>query len=422
MSSLARILAFLLPTAAILTACHNPQSQVNIAWNGETYRSAEAYRAAFSAYDSKLVAAVPVMSDRIGGRVLMILPDADRIRPLTVKTANQPAANTQLFVEYDQASFQTVVDSVKRSKLFDSVEVSVRNDTESPPDLGYDYVLWVKVATTGPNHTGQWFSRWTLRRGSSFVEEGIGGDPGVPESERMLAFLKSVRSASAKLGGPALASGASPGNAAPYGALSGVVVSTQGDIVTSEHGVNSCGSMQVRTQSLTLPATIVARDRQNDLALLHVQHSFAAPAVFRDGAGIRQAETVVAIGYPYGEKWDSGATVTNGSVSSLSGAGDDTRFLQFTAPVQPGNSGGPLLDPGGHIVGIVKAKLNQSPAGPSSGDIPQNVNLAVKSAVVREFLDTNGVKYRAAPSTTELRSADIASAAKQSVVYVECLR
>jgi S1-C subfamily serine protease len=180
--------------------------------------------------------------------------------------------------------------------------------------------------------------------------------------------------------------------------------------------------MRVHTQSQELPASIIARDRSNDLALLHVNHGFAAPVAFRDGSGIRQAETVVAIGYPYGEKWASGATVTSGSISSLTGPQDDIRFLQFTAPVQPGNSGGPLLDPSGHVVGIVAAKMNRSPAGPASGDVPQNVNMAVKSAVIREFLDTNGVKYRSIPSTTELHSADIASQARQAVVYIECMR
>jgi|HubBroStandDraft_1064217.scaffolds.fasta_scaffold00449_24 S1-C subfamily serine protease len=412
----------LLISALALTACKNPQAPVYVTLEGQNYQSADAARVAYKALTDQQTAAVTPVADRIGGRLLVVLPDADRVRPLVAKSGTLLEGTTSLLIEFGQAGHQAVVDSIKRSNLFDVVETSVRNDTENPPDTGYDYVLWFRVATTGPNHTGQVYGRWMLRRGSGTAEEGVTFDPGVPQVGRYVSFVQSTRSAAARLGGPALASGASAGRSAPVGGLTGIAVSAQGDIVTSDHGVNSCGSMSIHTRALVLPAKIVARDRLNDLALLHIDHGFAAPAIFRDGAGIRQAETVLAIGFPYGAQYASSATVTSGSISSLTGARDDTRLLQFTAPIQPGNSGGPVLDPSGHVVGLVTAKMNASPAGPASGDIPQNVNLAIKSSVIREFLDTNAVKYRAAPSGAELRPADIAEQAKQAVVYVECLR
>jgi S1-C subfamily serine protease len=81
-------------------------------------------------------------------------------------------------------------------------------------------------------------------------------------------------------------------------------------------------------------------------------------------------------------------------VSALAGLGDDTRFLQISAPVQPGNSGGPLFDASGHLIGIVTGKLDVMRLAPFLGDIPQNVNFALKAEVVRIFLDSKGIAYR----------------------------
>ena len=424
MRTTARTLAILLALTGGLGGCAHQagQSEISINYNGKTFTSLDAFRATYMAEFTAQLDGVAPLPDRIGGKALIVLPDADRLRPIAVASNHATANNIDAFVAYHQSAAQSVADAMRRANLFDSVQVVVQNDTENPTGYGYDYVVWLKATTTGPNHTGQWYDRWVMKRGNATTEEPLAFDPGVAQRDRMMTFMRSVRSVAAELGGPALIGSAAAGSGTPRGSLTGFAVNGAGDLVTSEHGVNSCSSMRVHVQGQAIPATVVARDHLNDLALLHIGHSFAAPVTFRDGTGIRQAETVLAVGFPYGEKWDSGATVTSGSVSSLVGAGDDIRFLQFTAPVQPGNSGGPLLDPSGHVIGIVAKKLSQSPAGPASGDIPQNVNAAVKSAVIREFLDTNGVRYHAAPSTGELHSADIAAQAKQAVVYVECMR
>ena len=75
------------------------------------------------------------------------------------------------------------------------------------------------------------------------------------------------------------------------------------------------------------------------------------------------------------------ANLTVGNVSALTGLGDDSRYLQISAPVQPGNSGGPLLDASGHVAGIVTGKLDAVLAARFFGDIPQNVNFALKADV-----------------------------------------
>ena len=76
----------------------------------------------------------------------------------------------------------------------------------------------------------------------------------------------------------------------------------------------------------------------------------------------------------------SSLNMTIGNVSALAGLGDDTRSLQFTAPIHPGNSGGPLVDASGNVVGVVTSKLSPLWTAKNIGDVPQNVNFALKAS------------------------------------------
>ncbi len=116
----------------------------------------------------------------------------------------------------------------------------------------------------------------------------------------------------------------------------------------------------------------------------------------------------------------SHASVTTGTVSALAGMRNDTRFLQFTAPVQQGNSGGPLLDGSGNVEGIVTSKLSALLVAAVTGDIPQNVNFALKKTVAESFLDANSIHYAVAAPGKEINAADIGEAAKRYTLFVEC--
>jgi uncharacterized protein len=99
---------------------------------------------------------------------------------------------------------------------------------------------------------------------------------------------------------------------------------------------------------------------------------------------------------------------------------NDSRFIQISAPVQPGNSGGPLLDTSGNVVGVVVSKLNAQKIADATGDIPQNVNFAISPLVLQGFLEANSVDYQTAPSVRKLSTADVAEAAKRFTYLVEC--
>jgi S1-C subfamily serine protease len=104
----------------------------------------------------------------------------------------------------------------------------------------------------------------------------------------------------------------------------------------------------------------------------------------------------------------------------LAGIRDDSRYLQITAPVQPGNSGGPLLDASGNVIGVVSAKLDAIKVAGITGDIPQNVNFALNASVARAFMDAHGIPYETASSSGEQSSPDIGDEGKGFTDFVEC--
>src|SRR4029079_10829288 len=93
---------------------------------------------------------------------------------------------------------------------------------------------------------------------------------------------------------------------------------------------------------------------------------------------VRAGEAIAVYGFPLAGVLSSTGNVVSGNVTALTGLGDDVRYFQISAPIQPGNSGGPLMDYSGLVVGIVNAKLNDLAFAKTTGDLPQNVNFAIK--------------------------------------------
>jgi S1-C subfamily serine protease len=209
----------------------------------------------------------------------------------------------------------------------------------------------------------------------------------------------------------------------PEASGSGFVVSDEGHIVTNRHVVNRCQSVSVRTDSVTSArAQVVAIHSRADLAVIRTDIPFTATASFRTGAAIRPGDDVVAVGFPLAGLLAEEPSVTTGSVSALAGIHNDPSILQMSAPVQQGSSGGPLFDASGNVVGIVVTKLNAQIVAEETGDLPQNVNFALKGDIARAFLDELAVRYQTAPSTTRMGNADVGDVGRRVTVMVECHR
>lgn len=200
------------------------------------------------------------------------------------------------------------------------------------------------------------------------------------------------------------------------GSGTGFFVTRHGQVVTNAHVVNRCRTISVTTlNGETMTATVASLDKSNDLALLGTGTPRQAAAALRGGRPVRQGEAVVAYGFPLSGALSSGGVSTSGSISALQGLGDDSRYMQMSAPVQPGNSGGPLLDMSGAVVGVVSARL-----GGRAGQGAQNVNFAIKADVVRTFLASQGVTAETATGGRELSVPDVAERAHAFTVFIEC--
>ena len=172
-------------------------------------------------------------------------------------------------------------------------------------------------------------------------------------------------------------------------------MSTNGHVVTNQHVIDGCvGDVQGSlTGEPPVTLRVVSSDEINDLALLQAPGAFKDIAVIKDKA-VRSGDSVVAIGYPFHGLLTSDFTVTTGIVSSLSGILNDTRFLQISAAVQPGNRAGRCWPASGEVVGVVAAKLNALKFVKATGNIPENINFAIKTGALRDFLETARCRTR----------------------------
>ena len=238
----------------------------------------------------------------------------------------------------------------------------------------------------------------------------------VAEAQQLTAAWKPARSGEQPPAAPPLAR---TKQATPPGQLgTGFFIGEEGVIITNAHVVKGCLEARIGLPGRRVTSRVIARDGENDLALLRTAAHPPAVAALRLSA--RQGEAVAAYGYPLPGLLASDGNLTTGNITALSGIGDDSRLLQISTPVQPGNSGGPLLDGSGNVVGIVEGKLNAIKVATAIGDVPQNVNFAIKAAVMATFLDGNGVHYATGEPGAARSPADIAEEARRFTVPVEC--
>lgn len=201
---------------------------------------------------------------------------------------------------------------------------------------------------------------------------------------------------------------------------SGVLVNEDGYVLTNQHVVDACDGIRVLTAAGEYPARVVAQDASLDLAVVSAAVPDPAYARFRAGNPPALGERVVVAGYPLQGLLADGLQVTTGTVSALAGIRNDHRHLQMTAPVQPGNSGGALLDGEGRLIGIVVSKLNAVKVAEITGDIPQNINFAVQGELARGFLARAGVRKYDAGADGGQATREIAAAARRFTVAIAC--
>lgn len=174
---------------------------------------------------------------------------------------------------------------------------------------------------------------------------------------------------------------------------SGFLISHEGYVLTGAHILGKENTASLWINSKRYEADLIAKDDKKDLALLKIknkQGNAFVPLQFANDTNFEMGQEVYTIGFPLSSILGNAPRLNKGLISSTVGLKDNPDELQVSVEIQPGNSGGPLLNENGKVIGIMYKTLNPMRVLQETGsDLPQNVNFALKSNVIKEFLEKN---------------------------------
>jgi S1-C subfamily serine protease len=233
---------------------------------------------------------------------------------------------------------------------------------------------WLNLASAAGNENARLF----LPR-----IEGLMSSDQLALARQAVRDFKPIPSADAGASVP----GGNAADSSPMASGTGFFITDDGFLVTNYHVVKNAARIFLVNGTRRIAASVVKTDAQHDLALLKAEGSFESLPVVPSGA-VSLGATVATVGYPNVRLQGQSPKLAKGEIAALSGANDDPRYFQISVPLQPGNSGGALVDEHGSVVGIVSAKLDANAALLTSGVLPENVNYAVKSGYLLDFLNS----------------------------------
>ena len=176
------------------------------------------------------------------------------------------------------------------------------------------------------------------------------------------------------------------------GSGSGFYINNKGYALTNNHVVDVCKQMVAVVDGREILFRVLNTDKTNDVAIIKTdQRSPNFIKINEEGAKL--GEDIIAVGYPLSDKLSDSVKITRGIVSSLSGIDNNSGQIQIDAALQPGNSGGPVINESGELIGIASAGLNKLLMAKEAKYIPENVNFAVSSSIVTNILKNKKVSY-----------------------------
>lgn len=217
---------------------------------------------------------------------------------------------------------------------------------------------------------------------------------------------------------------ASSSNRKYLGSGSCFCISADGFFLTNYHVVRGGNDIKLLTNNGMVQASIVRIDPAVDLALLKASGQTFSPLSFSQETEISLGQDIFTIGFPMPDLQGFSPKMTKGVISSMKGMHDDDKEYQIDAAIQPGNSGGPVVNNNGEVVGVVVASLREQYVAETRGILPQNVNYAIKKKHVIDFISQvpnclRGIQSsNLPPSTSSASPATVDSVVKSCAMVV----
>lgn len=203
-------------------------------------------------------------------------------------------------------------------------------------------------------------------------------------------------------------------------------------VATNFHVIAESKEINIIWNERKLPATLLMKDQANDLALLKVtfpgsdlEQKLAmeqiVPLPVGDVRKVKDGNKAYTIGFPLTEELGKRARISEGIINSMVGVEDDPRMIQISIPVQPGNSGGPLFNARGEVIGVVTSTINNAYLILQKGTFPQNVNFAIKINYLNNLVSLlpDEIKLKEEISNNEFNATQLMELTKSSVVLIE---
>ena len=191
----------------------------------------------------------------------------------------------------------------------------------------------------------------------------------------------------------------------------GFYVSNTGHIISNHHVIDGCNTVKLTFQGKEFAANILASDKMNDLAILKADLTPSKVySISTEDAML--LEDIIIAGYPLGKKVSAAIKTSKGSITALAGYGDNYSEFQTDAALNQGNSGGPIMDQKGNVVGVAVANY-----GKQSG--VESFNFGIKSSTLKTFASANGLKFLP-PNNKDLSNKDLGQLITEATIYLEC--